>query len=342
MQQIHSLHDFFVLSGADVRLYHMGRRIAPCTLGTLFAFEKGEIAWPAPWQGQARLAMIVRLGGMQDPLIWFLALPLDEQGHLEAAQRDAFLERLLETLGRNAEAEETGNASDVDNLMKDNPLAFTPSLTFQAMLHAHASHDLGQPASEHLEPVEAFFTGQGSQDWRALGLQGLADYVVRLKPETHAALVARLPKLHNNVLTSLCYCLEHAHSDNELAEAIRQCGEQQARQGDIEGFCACIRAIGSAGTAARNWFDALLADAHACGPDALVAMAARGWEHLEDGERLPLYLERVAQCEQADFLAVARDLALIPRLRLPVLMTLRQASPDSTIGQRLQQVRSQQ
>nr|WP_300310504.1 DUF3549 family protein [Halomonas sp.] len=342
MQQIHSLYDFFALSGADVRLYHMGRRISPCTLDTLSDFEKGEIAWPVPWQGQARLAMLFRLGDMEDPLIWFLAFPLDEQGHLEPALRDAFLERLLDILGRNAEAVAAGNASDVDNLMKDNPLAFPPSLTFQAMLHAHASHDLGLPASEHLEPVEAFFTGQGSQDWRALGLQGLADYVARLEAETRDALIARLPKLHNNALVSLCYCLEHAHIDNELAEAIRQRGEQQARQGDIEGFCACIRAIGNAGAAACNWFDALLGDSNACGPDALVAMAARGWEHLEDGKRLPLYLERVAQCEQADFLAVARDLAMIPRLRLPVLMTLRQADQDSIIGQRLRQVRNQQ
>jgi len=82
MQPIHSLHDFFLRSGAEIRLYHLGRRVEPCSLDTLAAFETGELAWPAPWQGTARLAMVFRLGDLEDPLIWFLALPLDEQVRL--------------------------------------------------------------------------------------------------------------------------------------------------------------------------------------------------------------------------------------------------------------------
>ena len=47
------------------------------------------------------------------------------------------------------------------------------------------------------------------------------------------------------------------------------------------------------------------------------------------------FLTRLASCPQANFAALARDLALIPRLRLPVLMTLRNASADSPLGQAL-------
>ncbi|MGS0466485.1 DUF3549 family protein [Cobetia marina] len=64
----------------------------------------------------------------------------------------------------------------------------------------------------------------------------------------------------------------------------------------------------------------------------VVAIAARGYAHLEDAERLPTFLVRLANCPQASFQALARDLALIPRLRLPVLMTLRNAEPDSALG----------
>ena len=340
MQAIHRLHDFFTLTGAEVRLYHMGRRVHPCALETLADFESGQVPWPEPWQGRARLALVFRLGDMSAPLIWFLALPVDEQGLLDAAQRDAFLERLLSTLGRSAEALEQSDGGEIDNLMKDNPLAFTPSLTFQAMLHARASADLERPASEHLEPVEAFLSGQGGHDWQALGLQGLADHVARLTPETEASLVAAIPQLHSEVLTSLCYCLEHVALSAELAEALRQRGEQAASQGDIETFCACVRAVGNApDSLAGDWFNALLADSDACGPDTLAAIAARGWQHLEHAERLPLFLERVAECDGADFLAVARDLAQIPRLRLPVLMTLRQAPKDSATARRLAAVK---
>lgn len=336
MQAINSLHDFFQRSGAEVRLYHLGRRVEPCPLETLAAFEAGEQAWPAPWQGTARLAMVFRLGEMDDPLIWFLALPLDEQGHLNPAPRDAFVQRLLETLGRSVQGLGRAEGERIDNLMKDNPLAFTPSLPFRAVLHARATRDAGLPASEHLEPAEAYLTGQQAIDWRALGLQGLADAAVRLDAATSRAVAARLDALPGEVLTSLCYCLEHVAIDDELARALRRRGEAAGADGDIETFCACVRAVGGASTdQAGAWFDALLDDPDACGPDLLAAMAARGWHHLEDGERLPRFLTRLAKAPGTDFMAVARDLALIPRLRLPLLMTLREAEADSAIGRRL-------
>lgn len=336
MQPIHTLHDFFLRTGADVRAYHLGRRVEPCALETLTHFESGESPWPAPWQGEARLGLVFRLGDMPDPLIWFLALPLDEQGHLDPAPRDAFVQRLLETLGRSVQHLGREHGESVDNLMQDNPLAFTPSLPFQAMLHARATRDMGQPASQHLEPVEAYVSGQQALDWQALGLQGVADYAARLDDEAADTLAGRLPALPAEVLTSLCYCLEHVEIPDTLAVALRRRGEAAAGHGDIETFCACVRAVSGARTAlAGAWFDALLADPDVCGPDLFAAMAGRGWFHLEEAERLPRFLTRLAEHPRADFAAVARDLALIPRLRLPVLMVLREAEPTSPIGRRL-------
>ncbi|RDB44018.1 DUF3549 family protein [Halomonas sp. DQ26W] len=333
MQPIHTLHDFFVRTGAEVRAYHLGRRVEPCALETLADFEAGQVPWPCPWQGQARVGLVFRLGDVSDPLIWFLALPLDEQGQLVPAPRDAFLQRLLETLGRSVQQAGRSQPDDsIGNLMKDNPLAFTPSLHFQAMLHARASHDMGKPASPHLEPVEAYLSGQQPLDWQALGLQGLADYAARLDVEASRVLAGRLPALPGDVLTSLCYCLEHVDVPATLALAIRHRGEQAAAQGEIENLCACVRAVSGADLAGK-WFDLLLDDPNACGPDLLAAMAGRGWRHLEHAERLPLFLTRLAETPAADFAAVARDLALIPRLRLPVLMVLREAPPGSAISQ---------
>ncbi|WP_104201666.1 DUF3549 family protein [Billgrantia saliphila] len=340
MQPIHTLHDFFARTGAEVSLYHMGRRVEPCALDTLSRFEEGTIPWPLPWQGQARLGIVFRLGDLVDPLIWFLALPLDEQGQLVPAPRDAFLERLLVTLGRNVtrigSTAENDEAEAVDNLMQDNPLAFTPSLPFQAMLHARATQSMGKPASPHLEPVEAYLSGQQEVDWQFLGLQGLADFIVRLDDDGARELAARLPTLPREVLVSLCYCLEHVAAPDALARTLRERGERAATQGDLEVLCACVRAVGGASeTVAGAWFDTLLDDNAACGPDLLAAIAGRGWMHLEDAERLPRFLLRLAEQPRANFASAARDLALIPRLRLPVLMILREASRDSAIGRRL-------
>lgn len=336
MHPIHSLHDFFDLTRAELRLYHMGRRVTPCKPELLAEWENGASPWPFPWQGKARLAMVFRLGDIQDPLIWLLALPLDEQGYLEPAQRDAFLQRLLHTLEQSADTAERQPTAEIDNLMKDNPLAFTPPLPFQAMLHARACADTGLPATEYLEAVEDFLSGQLDHHWQTLGLQGIADYVVRLNSERMTELAAAIPTLHNQVLLPLCYCLEHIAIDTVVAEALRRRGEAEALVGNPEGLCATIRAAsGAPSDTIGAWFDELLTDAHACGPDLLAAMAARGWEHLEHEQRLASYLTRAASCQQANFLALVKDLALIPRLRLPVLMLLRQAEKGSAISQRL-------
>ncbi|SHE28949.1 Protein of unknown function [Modicisalibacter ilicicola DSM 19980] len=338
MQPILSLGDFFTRIGATARFYTLGRQVSPCPAATLAAFEAGELAWPRPWLGHARLACVFRLGdGDDDPLIWFLTLPLDEQGFLEPAPRDAFLERLLESLGRSAQGADSAPGDRLDDLMRDDPRAFTPDLTQRAMLHAHASRDLQRAASEHLEPVEEYLTGQGVEErWQALGLQGLADFAVRHDAQQSDELASRLASLPVEVLRPLCHCLEHVTPSIPLARALVERGERAAAEGDLETFCACIRAVGQAPReVAGAWYDSLLDDASACGPDSLAAIAARGWAQLEDAERLPRFIERLADDQRTDFAAVVRDLALIPRLRLPLLLSLRQAAPGSMTQRRL-------
>ncbi|SDM01689.1 Protein of unknown function [Modicisalibacter muralis] len=340
MQPILSLGDFFARSGAHTRFYTLGRQVTPCTAATLADFEAGEIAWPRPWLGRAQLACVFQLGDTDgDPLIWFLSLPLDEQGHLDPAPRDAFLRRLLETLGRSThEAGDTAGSAGIDNLMKDNPLAFTPDMTQRAVLHARANADLERGASEHLEFAEGYLTGQLSDSttsgqWQALGLQGLADFAIRHDTKQAGRLATQLPALPVEVVRALCHCLEHVEPAPALCQALTERGEQAVLRGDSETLCACVRAVGQgARDIVGPWYDTLLVDAPAHGPDLLAAIAARGWAQLEDAERLPRFLDALANDERTDFAIVVRDLALIPRLRLPLLMSLRQAAPDGAVG----------
>ena len=335
MQPIQTIDEFFIRSGAEVSLYHMGRRVTACARDTLASFERGQIVWPEPWQGQARIAAVFRLGDMPEPAIWFLALPLDEQGLLSPAQRDGFLNRLIKTLGKNV-AQVGQNVKDVDHLMKDNPLAFTPSVTFQAMLNAYATLERGLPASQHFEPVDAYLSGQLDIDWQALGFQGIADYTVRLDDTQAEALTSRLAILPTSVVHSLCYCLEHRSLPVPMVLALREVGEQAASKDDMETLCACIRAVGSTSQpVVGDWYSSLLEDAYACGPDVIAAIAGRGWLLLEDAYRLPLFLNRLAEDERTNFAAVVRDIALIPRLRLPVMMALRDAPAGSAVQYRL-------
>lgn len=336
MQPITTLNEFFERSGAEVSLFHMGRRVTACSLDTLAALETQQAPWPEPWQGQARLGILFRLGNMPEPAIWFLAFPLDEQGYLVAGQRDAFLQRLLETLGRNAHHVDTGSGEDIEHLMQDNPLSFTPSTPFQAMFNAQATQHLGLSASQHFEPVEAYVSQQITSDWQALGLQGIADFVVRMDTEQSAQLTAILPDMPAEMLHAVAYCLEHVTLSRALTQALIDRGEQAAQQGDLETLCACIRAVGSTSEElAGQWYQQRLSDTAACGPDTLAAIAGRGWRHLEHAERLALFLDRLAEDPRTDFAMVVRDLALIPRLRLPIIMMLKDAQDGSTLQQRL-------
>ncbi|MHB0774491.1 DUF3549 family protein [Halomonas sp. WWR20] len=337
MQPILTLTDFFTRTGAEVRFYDMGRRVAPFDATRLAEFERGELPWPLPWQGQARFACVFRLGHDEmEPLIWFLALPLDEEGRLSPASRDAFVSRLIETLGHTAERVDQQQNGVMDNLMKDNPLAFTPELTQQAMLHARASLDLARPASQHYEMAEAYLTGAQQVDWQFLGLQGIADFVVRHDAEHADILAQRLAELPVEVLRPLCYCMEHTGPSEMLGSALRKRGEHACREGDMETFHAIVRTLGACqAPLAGQWYDRLLEEERSVSADLLIAIAARGWEHLEHPQRLPRFLSRLAECSQINFAVLVRDLALIPRLRLPVLMILRHAEPASPIGQRL-------
>ena len=358
MTPLSSLSNFFTRTGAELHLYHLGRTLAPLSLEQLEAFETEQQPWEQHFKGQARLACVFRPAGLDDPLVWFLALPLDEEGRLSPAQRDAFLERLITTLGQTALTVgrpdlQQAEAGKIDNLMQDNPLAFTPDDSLRAMLHARASLDCDRPASQYYELAEQYLTAQlPLDDWPSLGLQGIADVLTRrgeLSSELAAAFVQRLADLPDTPLRAIALCLEQAppaHAqlagplpqeyEAELLTALIARGQAARDLGDLETLCACLRAAGaSPRPAAAEWIDALLADEGAVNVDVLVAIAARGYAHLEDAERLPAFLTRLASCPQANFAALARDLALIPRLRLPVLMTLRNASADSPLGQAL-------
>ncbi|WP_048305753.1 DUF3549 family protein [Halomonas sp. PR-M31] len=340
MQPIHALGEFFERIGAPSRFYTLGRQVTPCPASTLKAFEAGELAWPWPWLDHAQLACVFQVGNGDDPLIWFLSLPLDEQGLLDPAPRDAFLQRVLETIGRTASLQVDDSTERVNNLMQDNPLTFTPHMTQRAMLHAYVSDDLAREASEHFELAEAYLTGQlANGQWQALGLQGLADFVVRHDAQQSNALAARLDALPLEVLRPLCHCLEHKPLSTTLTQALIARGERAAQEGDVETFCNCVRAVGQGNKSTVGvWYDELLEDQAACGPDLFAAIAARGWPQLEDAKRLPHFIERLAENENADFAVLIRSLALIPRLRLPLLISLRQAAPETRTRQRLSEL----
>lgn len=331
-----TLSDFFTHSGAEIALSTLGRRVAPMSRDTFSAFEREREPWPLPWNGHAQVACALRWPAMQaDPAIWFLSMPLDEQGLLVPAARDAFLDRLLQTLGTQGSPE---TAASVDNLMQDNSLAFEPELHQRALLHARLSRHFGQPCSSHAAMARRYLTGDAALNWQMLGLQGLADQIVAADPAVIAAMTQRMETLPREVVVPLCYLMEHGDTPAELLPALWTMLSSARADRDIERFCALLRAlVGSDDPRVDAWLDEILDDDALLVADCLAAIAARGWGHLEHETRLARFLDRLAACPEANFRPVVRDLALIPRLRLPMLMMLRRAPTGSAVDRRLRE-----
>ncbi|MGM8849840.1 DUF3549 family protein [Salinicola halophyticus] len=341
-----TLSDFFTTSRAELALSALGRRVTPISRDTFTAFEQERQPWPLPWNGHAQVACALHWPALQgDPAIWFLSLPLDEQGLLVPAARDAFLDRLLLTLSTQPASTDVQPQDDVtqgilaqsnlmqDNLMQDNPLAFEPELHQRALLHARLSRRFEQPSSSHSDMARRYLMGDDRLNWQMLGLQGLADQVVAQDPVVTHALISRLDTLPREVVLPLCYLMEHGDTPADLLPSLWEAMDDARQRQDIETFCALLRAmLGSDDARVGDWLDRILDDEDLMAADSLAAIAARGWHHFEHESRLARFLERLANCPDANFRPVVHDLALIPRLRLPILMMLRQAPADSSLG----------
>jgi len=337
MSDIVTLTDFLSQTGASLRVFDMGRRVSVVSPQTFSKFEQCEIPYPQPYMYHARLGILFWYPQAPEKhFIWFLQFPLDEQGFIIQASRDDFMKRLLETVGQNARqlAENEVPSEEPRNLMKDNPLAFTPDQERIAVFNAKAKLALGQPASRFHDQAEEYFTGQRKDDdWEDIGLQGIADFTARLEKQDNAqALSQHIASFPDIPFSALCRCLENEQIDHKLADAIvqRAMPLNQDEQADTLILAAAIRAIGH--TRATGLRDQLIRAAleglHRYDIEILTVIAARAWESLESPELLVLYLECLANCSagQTAFTKIVRDLIFVPGLRTLIIAQFR--NPD--------------
>lgn len=332
MPSLPTLSDLFEHAHCAFRIYHLGRRVMPCSRAHFRAFEEEKMAWESPFKGEARIALVIEdPEGRQDHnRVWCLAFPLDEQGQLQPGPRDAFLGRLLEA---GLEASVHSEAESLHDPMKDNPLAYAPDMMARAMLHAWLCHDHQLPLSEAAQDVARYMATPDTSTapaWETLSLQGLADWAVQLTVDDKTRLALRLPQLDDHVVTALCQCLEHRPFQHDaLANALykRTASHPHLRTLGMRAV------IGTHTATATQWLDDVLAQT--TDVETLAIISLRGWQHLEHAKRLPLFLDALAAHTDVNFHDSLRDLALIPRLRLPVIMALQQAPATSMLGMRL-------
>lgn len=315
-------------SGSEVLIYDIGRRVGALPRATFVAFEQAAAPYPLPMQRKAWFAL-VQHSDTHEPVIWFLRLALDEQGLLVPAERDYLVGRLLES----AHAGRT--AADPQQVLRDNPQAFTPREDRMALFHARLSTDLGQPPSRFYTHALAYFAGEpGWDQWGFVGYQGIADVACR---HTGSPLTEAIPQLPPEPLVALCHCLESQAIDTTLGDTLvaRLASEQQHQQADIGILAALVRGLSSQAETAgvRDSLAKLLAQPSGRNIEILAAISGRAWEALGDPALLAAWLENLARNDhgQAAFEQCVSDLLSLPSLSAALRAALRSAECPSLV-----------
>ncbi len=329
-----SLTELLRSTGAALRVFDMGRRISKMPLERFRLIEDSQLPYPTPFQHLAWLALLIWNPKKRDEnAVWFLRLPLDEQGLVAPAARDDLLKRLIQNVinSQNGQLDE--------DALKDNPYSFTPEQSRMAAFHALAAREMKAPASAHYERAQAWFKGQLPLDaWQSLAYQGLADFIVRLDQEDNTtALCQRLPEMPAAVLESLCPLLENMQPAGALQQPLLEQLQQALNTDNSNRVAALCRALSNIPDepAKQRWVLSVLASRHARQPEVITVIATRCESALLEPKVLSAFLEQLAQGEagQTGFSRILAELMFMPVHRALILQAFRNPARSEALSQ---------
>ena len=225
MTTISTITELLKLSGSQYRIYDVGRKIDKLSKEQFEKIENNQIPYPYPSQAHAFIAISFWQSNSEQPYLWFVKLPLDERGLLVQASRNHFIAIILEALGSDLSADPTQKQEE---LLKSNPYNFQPPQYKLAYLNSLINLDLKQAPSQYYEAVKNYFSSiENLKDWHNIGVQGIADFVVRLEDESHADHLALcFEVLPEQVLVPTCSALENKPLPLSLLNKIIEYVEQ--------------------------------------------------------------------------------------------------------------------
>lgn len=328
---ITTLGQFLHRSSAHYRVFDMGRRVVKLSAKEFVGFEKAKIPYPYPLQKHALLGVVFwNPEHTNKQYVWFLKLPLDEQGLLIQAARDQFLVMLLDRVGECMLAAEDGK--NIEGALKDSPYTFVPQEQKMAAFNAQVTKCLNMPASPFYDDALAYFTGvTDKNDWQALAMQGIADIAIRLANdgEETIQLIATLPNLPEVPWNVFSHFLEHAEPVAGIVEVLAQrlSMELQEKEPDINQICACLRAASN--SPVRGLVDSMVKRVlkHSCSRniEVLATITGRVWRVLEQDFICQMFLEQLARNDagQEGFNQLIVDVLYLPGMRLHIMKALR-------------------
>ena len=313
-----SISKFVEKTGAQMRIFDLGRRIQKISKADFADIEALNKPYPSPYLQHAWIGILTwnpKKAGNHN--IWFLKLPLDEQNFIQPGDRDAFLNHWLRCL--QYPDKEHGEA----------PCYYKPDQNRMAYFHALALATLGQANTNFYDTTRAYLSGDmGWQNWQQLGLQGIAEVIVNIDKDNNAKLVAdginNMPTTPLNVMLGF---LENIEPDFQLSVAINdrlaKIIEDGAEAADLAAF---VRALSQSQNIDQRQvlFEVILLHPKATSVEVLASMASRCWQDLK-GDLLLAFLNVLAKNDQGQgaFNALIADLMPLPNKREHILQAFR-------------------
>ncbi len=322
MNTASTISGFLKQTGAEALVFDMGRRVVTIPRRRFEHFEHAELPYPLPFQQGAWFGLMFwHPETREEPLIWFLRLPLDERGLLVPAARDDFLYQFLQM----AEARMKQGAGETprEDRLAGSPYTFQPREERLAVFHARAARALRRPASGYYEQARRYCAGElGYENWTGVGLQGLADIAARWDQDDNGRLLERgLPHLPPRPFVVLCSCLENEAVSSGVTRLLahRVSTQLAGSTADAEVVAAGIRGMSGSSAAAmrRRQIKSVLDSASGTETRVLAAISSRSWQDLEDDKLRPLFLERLAENREGQdyFNETMADLLYLPGMR---------------------------
>lgn len=326
MTEITTLSQFLTTAKTQFQVYELGRRVQHIDMLAFHQIESLVTPYPYPIQGHAQFA-IVFWNESQQHFIWFLKLPLDEQGLLSPAPRSQFIEMVLTALGQDPTQPLTDEQQD---RLANNPFSFKPSQEKLAVFNALVRKQLGLSASIQYEFAVQYLSGQiAASEWQHIGLQGLSDVCVRLGELDHEQqLLASFDNSAIEVQIALCQCLEHLHLTEALANKLYD--KFVAAPPGYQAYY--LRALASHTELSQQAL-AHLQQTERLEANELISIAGRNWTVLKQELSRSIYLEALARQPQAFFNQIFADIVAIPSLRNHLLGELRNPNRSVQLSQ---------
>ncbi len=332
---MNTLTDFLTQSQCQFRIYDLGRKVTKIGNSEFKKIAHSEQPYPYPIQQHAFIAVTFWQVKQQDHFIWFLKMPLDEQGLMKITAQTSFIKMVIAAMGDDLTTEISKEQQD--NLAS-NPFIFKPNTEKLAIFNAKLNAAFIRPPSTFYPEAHAYFAGQRDwADWQTVGLQGIADICARLghdNNQTH--LLSALPKLPLQPLQSLAVCLEHqTEIGSDLASAIAKQAQIELQADRQDNAILLLRALASAPSVGitkalilEQFNSSLIYNEY-----WYVSIAGRLWTLLEDETLLNRFLESLANHHSALFPQLFSDLVAIPLLREKLLQQLRLTARSPALSQ---------